>query len=74
MKVYVAVRGEYDDRVVAGVYESLEVAQTRSPGSEWHESDGEWNNGLEDNDCVWIAEYEVEDSTGKVLRPGKMLS
>ena len=71
MKVWIAEKGCYSDRGIAGVYATAEIAMKHldRPGSNWrYETWGwegrewsQWTNGLDWDDLVDITEAEVID-------------
>ncbi len=62
MKVYVAMRGCYADKLFAGVFDSLERALAAFPGDEWTHSELGWDNELDLDDFVTITEEVVVDT------------
>lgn len=64
MKVYIAIKGLYDDKSIAGVYATPEAAMAAMPGTTWTLDDSygirDWTNELDWDDSVHITEADIE--------------
>ena len=72
MKVYVAMRGCYENEYVTGVFSTLENAMAAHSTPErsdyisreggWQKGDDGWDNGLDWDEKVVITEYVLDEA------------
>lgn len=64
VKVYVVEEGDYEQRIVIGVFDSLEAAKAANPPDVWQASSGSSADGGEwihdPYDSLRVTEWEVE--------------